>query len=307
MYLVEQLLAQHGSVLGLILKGGKDGLKRPIKAPEVQRPGIGLAGRLAPDSEERILVLGASELSYLSTLKRGVAKERLRALLTPNTPAAIIARNLPIPTYVHTLCEIRSIPLFTTPMLAMDLVGRLTFFLYEALSESVTLHGTLIEIFGFGMLIRGDSSIGKSEAALSLVERGHRLIADDVVTISLTEGEILEGMGPEITRHVIEIRGIGILNIAQLYGSVHVRETKKIDMVVHLEEWSPKHVYDRIGLHEKMCVIHGRLIPHYTLPVKSSHDMALLIETVARMHSVRFRGHYDVQKSKHPINRCAVE
>lgn len=292
-YSIKKLLEEHGSSLSLTLKGGRDGIGRLIKAPEVQRPGICLTGRFANYTGERVLVLGASELNYLSTLEECVVRERLERLIQSNTPATIIARDLPILPFLQELCDLRSVPLFSTPMQAMDIVSRLAFFLYQALSESTTIHATLIEIFGFGMLIRGHSSIGKSEAALSLIERGHRLIADDVVCISMKEGEILEGFGPELTRHVMEIRGIGILNIAQLYGSVHVREKKKIAMVVHLEEWNARHFYDRIGLDEKMCAINGRLIPYYTLPVKATHDMALLIETIARIHSVRYRDPYD--------------
>ncbi len=292
MYLVEQMFAQQGSVLNLQLQGGKDGIRRPITAPEVQRPGICLAGRLSNYSGERILVFGASELNYIAALEDSLKTIHISGLLKPVTPAVIVARGLSIPHVLRELCDLHSVPLFSTDIQAMDLVSRLTFFLYEALSETVTLHATLIEIFGFGMLIRGNSSVGKSEVALSLIERGHRLIADDVVRVRAKEGEFLEGSGPDLTRHMMEIRGIGIVNIAQLYGSVYVRESKKIDMIVHLEEWNPRHFYDRIGLDERMYTINGRLIPYYTLPVKPSRDMALLVETIARMHRIRFRGQH---------------
>ncbi len=292
-YLVEQMLSQHGSKLNLVLQTtAGQGMRRRIHAPEVQRPGICLAGRLDHYTGERILVLGASELNYVASLEPGLKKTRLGGILLPSTPAVVVARDLPIPDELFNLCMERGIPLFSTPLQAMDLVGQLTFFLYDALSETVTLHATLIEIFGFGMIIRGHSSIGKSEAALSLVERGHRLIADDVVRLRRKEGEFLEGSGPELTRHMMEIRGIGIVNIAQLYGSVYVRESKRVDMIVHLEEWNPRHFYDRIGLDERMCTIQGRLIPYYTLPVKPSLDIALLVETIARMHRIRFRGQH---------------
>jgi len=290
MYCVEQMFAQHAASLNLAIRAGAHGMQRQIHAPEVQRPGIHLVGHLDYYTGERILVLGASELNYISSLEPALIDLRLRGLFKENTPAIIIARNLHIPKELSGLCEEKGVPLLSTDMQAMDLVSRLTFYLYEALSESVTLHSTLMEIFGFGMLIRGNSSVGKSEAALSLIERGHRLIADDVVRIRLKEGEFLEGTGPELTRHMMEIRGIGIVNIAQLYGSVYVRDTKKVDLIVHLEEWNPKHFYDRIGLDERMCAIHGKLIPYYTLPVKPSLDIALLVETIARMHRIRLKG-----------------
>lgn len=301
MYLVEQMFAQHGSTLNLTLKGGGHGVRRPIHAPEVQRPGICLAGRLDSYTGERVLVLGASEINYIDALEPKLAKARIRGLLKSNTPAVIIARDLSIPADLLELCEVHSIPIFSTDMQAMDLVSRLTYFLCEALSESVTLHATLIEIFGLGMLIRGSSSVGKSEAALSLVERGHRLISDDVVRLRVKEGEFLEGSGPELTRHMMEIRGIGIVNIEQLYGSVYVRNTKKVDMIVHLEEWNSLHFYDRIGLDERMCTINGKLVPYYTLPVKPSRDMALLVETIARMHRIRFRGQHLPQQMQEQL------
>jgi HPr kinase/phosphorylase len=290
MYRVEQMFAQHAFALNLALRAGKAGMQRQILAPEVQRPGIHLAGKLDHYTGERVLVLGASELNYLSSLTPMLVETRLRGIIKENTPAIIVARNLPFPKQLHDLCEEHELPLFSTEWQAMDLVSRLTFYLYEALSETITLHSTLMEIFGFGVLIRGNSSVGKSESALSLIERGHRLIADDVVRVRLKEGEFLEGTGPELTRHMMEIRGIGIVNIAQLYGSVYVRNAKKVDLIVHLEEWNPKHFYDRIGLDEKMCAIHGKLIPYYTLPVKPSLDIALLVETIARMHRIRLKG-----------------
>jgi HPr kinase/phosphorylase len=297
MYLVEQLFAQHASTLELVLQGGSNGMRRRIYAPEAQRPGICLAGRLEHYTGERVLVLGSSEFNYISSLENSLKKARLKGLLKPNTPAIIIARGLPIPSELRDLCEERGIPLFSTKMEAMELVNRLTYYLYEALSKTITIHATLMEIFGFGMLIRGNSSVGKSEAALSLIERGHRLIADDVVRLRRREGEFLEGSGPEITRHMMEIRGMGILDIGQLYGPVHVRSSKRVDMIVCLEEWNARHFYDRIGLDEKMCTIHGKLIPYYTIPVKPSLDIALLVETIARMHRIRFHGQHLPQQT----------
>jgi len=298
MYLVEQLFAQHAFALNLVLRAGGHGMRRRIYAPEAQRPGICLAGRLDHYTGERILVLGSSELNYIASLENPLKKSRLRGLLKPTTPAIIIARDLPLPPELKELCEEHGIPLFSTAMQAMELVSRLTYYLYEALSKTLTIHATLMEIFGFGMLIRGNSSVGKSEAALSLIERGHRLIADDVVRLRRREGEFLEGSGPEITRHMMEIRGMGILDIAQLYGPVHVRPHKRVDLIVHLEEWNARHFYDRIGLDEKMCTIYGRLIPYYTIPVKPSLDIALLVETIARMHRIRFRGQHLPQQTQ---------
>ena len=228
-YLVQQMLQEHGTSLYLRLTAGVKGVKRKIKIPELQRPGIYLAGRLDDYAGERILVLGASELSYLAQLDGKERDQRLKSILTSSTPAVIVARDLVPPDSLILLCEELSIPLLRSKMLAMDLVDKMTFILREELSQTETLHATLIEIFGLGMLIRGHSSIGKSEAALGLIQKGHRLICDDVADVRLRVGQYLEGKGPELTQHLLEIRGIGIVDIAHLYGSVCVRDTKQID------------------------------------------------------------------------------
>lgn len=291
MYLVQHLLQMHGPALDLRLAGGLEGIKRKIQVPEVQRPGICLAGRLDDYAGERILVLGASELSYLSRLNLQDRENRLRSLLTKKTPAVVVARNLAPIAPLESLCDELSVPLLCSSMPAMDLVDQMMFLLREELSQTQTLHATLIEIFGLGMLLRGHSSIGKSEAALGLIQKGHRLICDDVANVRLRVGQYLEGSGPELTQHLLEIRGIGIVDIAHLYGSVCVRNMKQIDLVVRLEEWDEKHFYDRVGLDERFCAMHGRIIPYYILPVKPNRDVVLLIETLARLHHLRFRGY----------------
>jgi HPr kinase/phosphorylase len=167
----------------------------------------------------------------------------------------------------------------------------MTFLLNEEFSPTVTCHGTLVEAFGVGVLIQGDSSVGKSEAALGLIERGHRLISDDVVRIRLREGPYLEGSGPQLTRHLMEIRGIGIINVAHLYGAVCVRDSKAIDLIVKLENWDDKRFYDRVGLEEKYRDILEVKIPYHVLPVKPGRDVVLLVETIALNHRLKGMGY----------------
>jgi HPr kinase/phosphorylase len=171
------------------------------------------------------------------------------------------------------------------------LLSRITFLLLEEFCPSVTLHGTLVETFGVGVLIQGESSVGKSEAALGLIERGHRLISDDVVRVKKKEGSYLMGSGPELTRHLMEIRGIGIINVAHLYGAVCVRPDKAIDIVVKLEEWDDQHFYDRVGLDEKFIDILGISVPYHLLPVKPGRDVVLLLETIALNHRLKDMGY----------------
>ena len=209
----------------------------------------------------------------------------------PTTPAVLLARGIAAPKEVVAFCESRKIPLFKANLTATNLLSRITFLLLEEFCPSVTLHGTLVEVFGVGVLIQGESSVGKSEAALGLIERGHRLISDDVVRVKKKEGSYLVGSGPDLTRHLMEIRGIGIINVAHLYGAVCVRPDKGLDIVVKLEEWDDQHFYDRVGLDEKFIDVLGIGVPYHVLPVKPGRDVVLLLETIALNHRLKDMGY----------------
>ena len=291
MYLVQHLYEQHGKNLGLDLLAGAPGLSRRINRAEVHRPGLSLTGYLKGFVSSRILVFGKQEIEYLKEFDSKTREERLRSILTPMTPSVIIARGFKPPKEMLALCERGNIPLFRANSTATNLLSRITFFLLEEFCPSVTLHGTLVEVFGVGVLIQGESSVGKSEAALGLIERGHRLISDDVVRVKKKEGSYLIGSGPELTRHLMEIRGIGIINVAHLYGAVCVRHDKGIDIVVKLEEWDDQHFYDRVGLDEKFIDILGSSVPYHVLPVKPGRDVVLLLETIALNHRLKDMGY----------------
>lgn len=291
MYLVENLFKAHGKRLGLELAAGKSGMKRQIKVPETNRPGLSLAGYLKGYASKRILIFGRVEIEYLRHLDPKTRIERLEAILTTTIPAVIVARNYRPPKELNFLCEKLKIPLFRTSMATMNLLSKLTLLLAEEFSASTSLHGTLVEVFGVGILIQGNSSVGKSEAALGLIERGHRLISDDIVRIKRREGNYLEGYGAELTRHHMEIRGIGIINVANLYGAVCVRDNKSIDLIVQLEVWDDANFYDRAGLDEKFCDILGIQLPLHILPVKPGRDVVLLLETIALNHRLKGMGY----------------
>lgn len=291
MYSVQDLLDKYAEHLGLLLIAGKRGLKRPIKVPEVHRPGLPLSGYLKNYVSQRILIFGNVEMLFLKDLVKEVRFERLRSILTPHTPAVVIAGRFPPSKELIQFCEEGGIPLFKTNMRTTNLLSKMTLLLNEEFSPTMTCHGTLVEAFGVGVLIQGDSSVGKSEAALGLIERGHRLISDDVVKIRLREGATLEGSGPELTRHLMEIRGIGIINVAHLYGAVCVRDHKTVELIVKLEEWDDRRFYDRIGLDEKYCDLLGIKIPYHVLPVKPGRDVVLLIETIVLNHRLKEMGY----------------
>ncbi len=262
-----------------------------MKHPEAQRPGLSLCGYLKNHAYKRILIFGKVEIFYLRDLDKKTRIERLQGILTAETPAVIVARKHTPPKELVEACEKDGIPLFRSSMTTMNLITKITYFLNEEFALSMTCHGTLVEAFGVGVLIQGDSSVGKSEAALGLIERGHRLISDDVVKVKVQEGYYLEGSGPELTRHLMEIRGIGIINVANIYGAVCVRDQKSLDIVVKLEEWDDRHFYDRIGLDDKYCDILGVKVPYHILPVKPGRDVVLLLETIVLNHRLKEMGY----------------
>lgn len=296
MYLVKDLYERHAKRLGLELSAGKAGINKRIKVPEVERPGLSLCGYLKNHAVKRILIFGKVEIEYLRDLDPDVRVARLEAIVTEHTPAIIIARRYRPPKELRLLTERKSIPLFRTNLATMSLLSKLTLLLTEDFAPSTSCHGTLVEVFGVGVLIQGDSSVGKSEAALGLIERGHRLISDDIVRVRKKEGYYLEGSGAALTRHHMEIRGIGIINVANLYGAVCVRNQKSIDIVVRLEVWQDDQFYDRMGLEEKYTAILDFKLPYHVLPVKPGRDVVLLLETIALNHRLKDMGYNSAQE-----------
>jgi HPr kinase/phosphorylase len=291
MYTVNDLYKAHGKNLGLLLVAGKNGLRRRIKKPEVHRPGLSLTGFLKSFKSFRILIFGKGEIEYLRGLNSNIRLERLKKILTPTTPAVIVARKYSTPKELKMLCEQKRIPLFRSSMPTMGLISYMILLLNDEFAPSTTLHGTLVEVFGVGVLIQGESAVGKSEAALGLLERGHRLISDDIVKVKKKEGNYLIGSGPELTRHLMEIRGIGLINVANLHGAVSVREDKVLDLVIKIEQWDDNHFYDRVGLAEKLIDILGINIPYHILPIKPGRDVILLIETITLNHRLKTSGY----------------
>jgi len=296
MYSVEDLFRDHQCSLGLELQVGEGGLKRKILRPEVHRPGLSLTGFLKKFPPNRVLIFGSSEILYLKDLSSELRTTRLQAIFTDTTPAIIVACKYPIPKQMENLCIERDIPLFKTDLRSMEIVTKATFLLADQFAPTTTCHGTFIEAFGVGVLIQGDSSIGKSEAALGLIDRGHRLIADDVVKLSMRKDSVIEGRGPELNKHMMEIRGIGIINVAHLYGAVCVRGAKSLDLIVKLEEWDDQAFYDRVGLDEKFIEMLGVNIPYHILPVKPGRDVVLLIETIILNHRLKLMGYHSARE-----------
>lgn len=298
MYLVEDLFRDHSERLLLEVIAGHSGLKKPIKVPEAQRPGLSLSGYLKSHTSKRILIFGKVEIEYLRDLDPKTRIQRLAPILHVDTPAVVIGRRYRPPKELIQLCEENGIPVLRTALSTMNILSKLIMLLHEEFAPSTSRHGTLVEVFGVGVLIEGDSSVGKSEAALGLIERGHRLISDDIVKVKKRDDNYLEGSGAELTKHHLEIRGIGIINVANLYGVVCVRDYKSINIVVRLEQWNDLHFYDRVGLEENTCTILGVQVNHHVLPVKPGRDVVLLLETIALNHRLKKMG-YNSAKEFH--------
>ena len=283
------LYEKYAQELELELQVGHKGMQRPIPLAEIERPGLGLAGYLKGISSKRILLFGKEEISCLKELPPDVSNLRLEQILRAHVPAVILAHNLRPTKELSHLCEELAIPLFCSRLTTMKLQGYLMALLAKEFAPSICCHGSLVEVFGMGVLIQGEPAIGKSEAALGLIERGHRLVSDDLVKVrKLDRG--LEGFGVEMTRYHMEVRGIGIINVATLFGTACVVEKKSLDIVVKLEVWDDTHFYDRAGIEEKTVTILGTEVPYHLLPVKPGRDVVLLLETISLNHRLKMAG-----------------
>lgn len=295
MHLVKNFYEEYQDYLGLQLIAGASGLNRKIFVPEAHRPGLGLAGFMTANAKKRMIILGKAEIDYLESLPIATQNARLEALLSTKTPAVIVTRNFRPPEVVREYCERLEIPLFRVKQKTMTFLHRLTLLLGEVFAPSMHVHGSLIEVFGVGLLIMGRSGVGKSEAALGLIERKHRLVADDLVKIKRLENNTLVGSGVEMTRYHMEIRGIGIINIANLYGIVSVREKVNVDIVVELELWNDENEYDRIG-QDKTISFLNVMIPYHLLPIKPGRDLSLLLETIVLQHCLKAMGYHSAKE-----------
>jgi len=287
---VQELIDGLGAEMKFKVISGFNGLNRHITAAEVNRPGLALAGYYEHFAKHRLQVLGLVEINYLRNISSAEHYHRLDRLMQMKIPAFIIARNfIPLPETVA-LSNKYNVPIIRAPGITMKVVNKTSSWLEDQFSPSTKIHGVLMEVYGMGVLIMGKASVGKSECALSLVERGHILVGDDVVTLKLTEGMFLTGYANPIIGHHMEIRGIGIINIQSLYGVKSVRMWKHIDFVVTLEEWQEDSNYERLGIDDNSIELLGMKIPNVTIPVKSGRDTALLIETAAQNEKLKKLG-----------------
>lgn len=288
---LSEFIKEFGGEIGLI--GDCKG-EAKISSPDVHRPGLAITGYLEGFSPKRILVFGKNEIDYLKGISD--CRKRLASFMTTEIPAVIVARRFLPPKELAEICAKLDIPLLRSSLITSLLVRKLTLCLSEAFAPKKCCHGTLVQIHGLGVMIEGESSVGKSETALGLIERGHRLISDDIVQLRKHEGMYLEGRSPELTKYLLEIRGIGIINVAHLFGAVCVSESARVDLIVRLEIWNEEHFYDRVGLEERYENVLGVKVPLHVVPVKPGRDMVLLLETIALNHRLKKMGYHSAKE-----------
>jgi HPr kinase/phosphorylase len=259
--------------------GNFDGIQ--LSVADVTRPGLQLAGYFDHFGPDRIQVLGNMETAFLARLSSEERLKRLDALFEKGIPCLILTRNHEAPPELITCAKKYSIPVLRTHEITASFTSALVKFLNVELAPRTSLHGVLIEVYGEGILILGESGVGKSETALEVVKRGHRLIADDLVEIRRVSDTTLLGRAPEIIRHLIEIRGIGILDVKELYGVSSVKMQENIDFVINLELWDETKNYERLGIHEEETRILGISVPSITIPVRPGRNLAIIVEVAA--------------------------
>lgn len=288
---VEEFFEHIHGVVDLRLCAGEQGLDRAIGSSRIQKPGLALAGFTNFINPSRVQILGETELSFLDTLDDAGRGAALHALLECNVACLIVTKNQVMPPELLEQCQHSGTPLFISPRRSSEVIRKTIAYLDDLLSPRCSMHGVLVDVDGIGVLITGVSGIGKSECALDLVSRGHRLVADDVVEIR-RRGEDLVGQASELIRNLIEVRGLGILNVAELYGVAATRDHKRIELHIELEFWTDERSYDRTGLEARSHDILGVDVRSLLIPVQPGRNVAGIVEVAARNLLLILRGHH---------------
>jgi HPr kinase/phosphorylase len=288
---VQELEQNREYHLELTLMAGRKGLKNKITHSQVQKMGLALTGFVQFINPERLQVVGNTEMTYFKTLTPEMQEKVIHQICNLPLSCLVITRALEIPELLLREADEKGIPLFRTDLRSFDFIDRATKFLEERLSSTSSLHGVLMDIYGVGVLILGKSGIGKSECALDLILRGHRLVADDMVHIQKRSPSSVIGSGFEVIQHHMEIRGLGIINIRSLFGVEAIREKKKVELVLELMEWDTHREYDRLGFEEEKFSILGVELPMLRIPVTPARNLTTIIEVAVRNHLLKGMGY----------------
>ena len=304
---INNLLSETEYGLNLTLVAGSRGLANRLTSPRIQKPGLALTGYTEHLHPGRLQVLGNTEISFLQQLPAEQARECIRKLCSFPIIGFTVTKGLVSPEYLVEATELAGIPLLVSPHQSSTFISLITKFLEESLLPTTHLHGVLVDVLGVGVLLLGKSGIGKSECALDLILRGNRLVADDIVCIKKKMPASLVGMAGESLQYHMEIRGLGIINIKNLFGVSSIREKKIIDLVIELVEWDATHEYDRLGLDDAVYTILDVDLPHLKIPVRPGRNLTSIIEVAARNYLLKGMGYHSAREFHEQLmNRLEV-
>jgi len=292
--------------LQLGVTAGEEALDNPIDSDQVQKSGLAMTGYTKFLYPGWLQILGNSELAYLRTLSDDEGAEVLRKFCDVDIPCIVVTRGLRPPDALIALCDERKIALLSTPLLTAEFIARVQRALQQLLAPTTSIHGVLIDVFSVGVLLLGHSGIGKSESALDLVMRGHKLVADDIVDI-VRRGPVLVGKGYDLIKYHMEIRGLGIINIKDLFGVASVRDSKKIELCIELVDWDEDVEYDRLGIDERRYNILDVEVPHRVIPCRPGRNVSALVEVAARNQLLKSQGHHSAAEFQERLMKRIAE
>ena len=288
---VERFYTEQAGALELQLVAGANGLKRIIREPTVNRPGLALAGFTRYFANKRVQIIGNAEANFLKSLPVEERKQRYIDLFSYKIPCVVFSRNLHPDKLLLQTAEKADVPVFKCPLITMKFINLATLALEMLFAPRGTDIGSMVDILGIGVIIRGESGIGKSETVLALIDRGYSLVSDDITRVTLIDGRDVVGTSAELTRNHMEVRGIGIINVAAMFGIKSIRHEKRVDLIVTLKTWTDVPDVDRLGMDDEFVKILGIDIPHVTIPVRPGRDLAQLIEVAAFQTKLKEAGH----------------
>lgn len=298
---------QFVSALELEVINSADKQYIDVTTSDLNRPGLQFTGYFEFFAFDRMQIIGKAEMNYLTSLEPELRKERLRQYMSHPMPGIVICRNMQCPPELAEASKELGIPLFRSRMVTTKFSQQTIVFINRCLAPMVTRHGVLMDVFGLGVLITGESGVGKSECALELVKRGHRLVADDVVEIRKVADNRLSGESPGAVRHFMEVRGVGIINIKNMFGVGAVINSRSIDMVAHLELWNESKEYDRMGLDEEFVTILGVKIQRLTVPVRPGRNLAVILEVAASNQRLKNMGYHAAKELDERLTARVIE
>ena len=300
-------LLDESSGLRLVLLAGESGLGRPITIHRIQKPGLALAGFVRQVHPERVQVLGSTEISYLQTLSDEDARRAVEGFVGLNPACVVVTKGLDVPAVLMDVADRAGVPLLRTPVVSSVAIDAIQKHLELQLAPTASIHAVLLDVLGVGILLLGKSGIGKSEAALDLIMRGHRLVADDLVEVRRTAGDVLVGWASELIKHHMEVRGLGIINIKDMFGVAAVRDEKRIELVLELMKWDQTESHDRLGLDEMVYPILEVPVPLLRIPVSPGRNVSSLIEVAARNRLLQVRGHHSAREFQERLDRALAD